>query len=65
VSSEKWSGNIMNTVFSLVFNFLFIIIIVVLGMESRALHMLGKCSTTELYPEPFFFFLFNESNFVL
>jgi hypothetical protein len=24
----------------------------VLGMESRAFHMLGKCSTTQLPPQP-------------
>jgi hypothetical protein len=32
--------------------------IVLLGMERRASHMLGKHSITELYPQPCFIFLF-------
>lgn len=34
-----------------------VVVVVVLGVESRVLYMLGKCSTSELSPGPFFFFL--------
>lgn len=36
--------------YSFVFNFIFIFM--VLWLELRALYMLGKCPTTELYPQP-------------
>jgi hypothetical protein len=41
------------------FSFFFFFLLAVLGIEPRALDMLGKCSATELYSqaEAFFYFI--------
>lgn len=46
-----WKTHYMQTLSLITFSFLFSIFLVV-GIELRASHMLGKCSTTELYPQP-------------